>query len=488
MSKTAEQGGTDASLFPLPLSDFEHYMLADDRPSHPMVITLIAHVSGKLDRDRFCNAVVVALHNHPLLNCRVRRMSGRGWCWVSNSPAPPRVEWQEELSPPQPESLSESSLDLRHEAGLRLVVSVSKHRARVQFQIHHACCDGVGGVEFLGDVFAHYGLETSAPGDPTPRPGVVRVAQLAQRDRWSRTAPSLGSLRALGRILDAARRMMRRKPLLIGARRPAVVQSSSGNGPSRLASRMHTQVLSRELTKGLRKFASQQAVTVNDVCIGEMFHTIFDWNRDAEQPSIDKGIVILIPVSLRTPEHDQMPAANLVSYVFVTRTAAECDNGADLLSSIQRQTVESLRSGGQYAFLQCLRFVRRIPGLLQCLLGVKTCFSSVVLANVGDIRRLFSGEFPTQHGKWVAGNVTIDRIDGVAPLRPNTRAAMSIGSYAGELVLNLRTDATVFSEQDAAEFLARFALRLERIANSVARNAGETPAVEVSTPALVSCS
>lgn len=488
MSETAGPGGMDASLFPMPLSDFEHYMLADDRPSHPMVITLVAHVTGNLDRDRFSAAVIIALRSHPLLNCRVQRVARRGLCWVSHSPAPPHIEWHDESATQPPEPLTQSHLDLYREAGLRIRVSVSMHRAQVQFQIHHACCDGVGGVEFLGDVFAHYGLATSSPGAAVPRPGVVRVAHLAKRDRWRGTAPSLVSFRAIGRILDAARRMMRRKPLLIGSRHHAAVPSASDNSSSRPTSRMHTQVLTRELTKGLRKFASQQAVTVNDVCIGEMFHAIFDWNLDADQPDLNRGVVILIPVSLRTPEHDQMPAANLVSYVFVTRTAAECDDASNLLQSIQRQTVESLRSGGQYAFLQSLRFVRRVPGLLRGLLRAKTCFSSFVLANVGDIRRLFSGEFPTQHGKWVAGNVTIDRIDGVAPLRPNTRAAMSIGSYAGQLVLNLRTDASVFSEQDAAEFLARYVLRLERIANSVARNASEKATVESTTAALLSCS
>jgi hypothetical protein len=111
-------------------------------------------------------------------------------------------------------------------------------------------------------------------------------------------------------------------------------------------------------------------------------------------------------------------------------------------------------------------FLRRVPGLLSLLLRTKSCFGSVILAYVGDVRRLFSGRLPQHHGQWVAGNVTIERIDGVAPLRPNTRAAMSIGTYAGEMIINLRTDQAALSKADAADFLAQFVARLERIATT----------------------
>ena len=33
-------------MFPLSLSDFEYYMLVDDRPSHPMVFVVAAHLEG----------------------------------------------------------------------------------------------------------------------------------------------------------------------------------------------------------------------------------------------------------------------------------------------------------------------------------------------------------------------------------------------------------------------------------------------------------
>ncbi|RLT05852.1 MAG: hypothetical protein DWI21_12225 [Planctomycetota bacterium] len=88
----AKQADESESLFPLPLSDFEFYMFVDNRPSYPMVFTMIVHLSGSLDRTHFTAAVNSALSCHPLLNCRVQKLSGRGWCWVADLGASPMID------------------------------------------------------------------------------------------------------------------------------------------------------------------------------------------------------------------------------------------------------------------------------------------------------------------------------------------------------------------------------------------------------------
>jgi len=67
----------------------------------------------------------------------------------------------------------------------------------------------------------------------------------------------------------------------------------------------------------------------------------------------------------------------------------------------------------------------------------------------------------------MAGNVLVRRIYGVAPVRPNTLAAVSIGDYAGELSISLRTDGTVLSEDDSREFFRRYLERLQNLAQTV---------------------
>ena len=460
-SRMKEPSDAQGSPFPLPLSDFEDYMLKDDRPSHPMVFTLIAHLSGLLDRFHFTRAVNEALSCHPLLNCRIQKLTGRGWCWVAELGGSPKIDWLEQADDWMPVDHPISPIDLRREPGLRVLVAASEDRAQVVFHFHHSCCDGAGAVEFLGEVFARYGLATVAPNEESPTIGTADVAMLTRRDDFSETRFERSrSNRSLSQLLGKAGRLLFRRPTPILAKRPIgeILSQSVGH------SSMITQVLPKEVTRCLRAIAQSLSASVNDLCLLEMLRLIGSWNRAAGDAPLNRWIRLVIPVSLRTPDHDQVPAANMVSLAFVTRKSAECDDAMSLLQSIRKQTSEALHSQEGFVFLKCVRFLRRVPGLLSLLLRTKSCFGSIILAYVGDVRRLFSGRLPQRHGKWVAGNVMIERIDGVAPIRPNTRAAMSIGTYAGEMIINLRTDRAALSQDDAADFLAQFAARLTRIA------------------------
>ena len=69
-------------MFPLPLSDFEYYMLVDDRPSHPMVFVMAAQLTGTFRQAALQQALDELIQCHPFLNCRVAEIPGRGWCWT----------------------------------------------------------------------------------------------------------------------------------------------------------------------------------------------------------------------------------------------------------------------------------------------------------------------------------------------------------------------------------------------------------------------
>ena len=58
----------------------------------------------------------------------------------------------------------------------------------------------------------------------------------------------------------------------------------------------------------------------------------------------------------------------------------------------------------------------------------------------------------------------VEQICGVAPIRPNTRAAVTVNEYGGQLFLHLRTDSLVFSEVDSQRFLSEFSQRLADLA------------------------
>ena len=138
-----------------------------------------------------------------------------------------------------------------------------------------------------------------------------------------------------------------------------------------------------------------------------------------------------------------------------------------LLKSIHRQTGDVVFNREGIVCLKIFKVLRKFPQGMKIFLGLKSCLSTAVLANIGDIRRRFGGRFPLKNGKWVAGNVLVERLTGVAPVRPNTRAAVSIGEYAGELSISLRTDAVAINLEDSQRFLRGFVEALEQLAAGV---------------------
>ena len=153
---TAQSPGEPArDLFPLPLSPFEPYMALDDTDAYPMTFVLLIKLKGNLLREPFQHAVHIALKRHPLLASRICHIPGKGTCWVPVATAAPQLFWgNSQLS--QHFALREAAvwerIDLAREIGLRISVDADSDRADVLFGFHHACTDGIGAVQFIGDL------------------------------------------------------------------------------------------------------------------------------------------------------------------------------------------------------------------------------------------------------------------------------------------------------------------------------------------------
>jgi len=105
------------------------------------------------------------------------------------------------------------------------------------------------------------------------------------------------------------------------------------------------------------------------------------------------------------------------------------------------------------AMLWGFAIARRIPGLFRFSRRVQPDFATTVLTNVGEVRRLFENRFPLKKGRAVAGNVVIQSVDGVAPVRENTNIAMAFGTYGGELIMHVSRNTRLFSEADVDQLL-----------------------------------
>jgi hypothetical protein len=442
--------------WPLPLSDFEYYMYCDDSPRYPMTFCLRAHLQGRLRKKDLEEALSVALERHPLFQARIQR-TWRGYVWIPVTDRKIPLEWSDD---PESQSPEPGWLDLSREPGLRVWVRTNGDRSTITVQYHHACCDGVGALQFLGDLLAHYGSLTSTENQPQPvlqelfPDLLLRRGQITDRSR--RKPPPRRSLKG---VFQKYKRYVSRRTMILA------VPRGSRQAETR-PSIMQTRVLERCLCRSLQEVANRQGVHLNDLCLLEMFLTLRDWNRQQEGLNPDEWLRIGMPINMRTPELAGLPACNMVSFMFLPRRPDDCDDERALLAGIREQTRRTLKERLGNWFLAIIRFARRVPGLLPLILKRRRPFATAILANVGEIERHLGAVFPEQDGKTVAGNVVVERIEGVAPVREATRMAVSLGIWSGELIVNMNCDPRWFSLRDAEQLLAIFIDRLRQRAET----------------------
>ena len=476
-TSVALSGATGDSLtFPLPLSPFEDYMLTDDRASHPMVIVMLVDVRGSLNEQEFRESVREVLHAHPLLRCRIESIHGCN-VWIPCETTPDPVQW-EILTTGRPEERFPEvcPLNVRAGQGLRIHVYRGEHNARVILELHHCCCDGIAAVQLIGELFARYGQKSAPAASLQPEfaePDANLLPLRTETPTENKAAPP--ARRSLTRLCGKIGRLLLRRPSRLADSRQRAAHAATGSTFQPHRQSIFFRTLSRDAYRAIRGVVVRHRVTFNDLLLREMLLHVRDWNSTAGIATPASWVRIAVPISMRSPMHADIPACNLVSYALVTHRMQECNQPENLLRVIHEKTSSLLSGREGLIALRLFALLRRIPGAMRCFLSQWACAGSLVLANVGDVRRRFRGRFPLQDGKWIAGNVIVDRIAGVSPVRPETLVALAVAEYAGEVTISLKTDGSVISREDSERFLDEF---LDRLLSQI-------PATE-SQPATVS--
>lgn len=455
----------DGSCFAVPLSNFESYMWLDDGPKYPMVFFIELHLTGHLQRLPFEEALAETLRFHPLLTSCVRRNRWGRSSWVPAGHSP-RVEWLSVDERPFFEPVP--GIDLTQEPGLRMWVRHQPAESRVVFQFHHAATDGVGAIQFLGDLLARYGVRTTRPGEEPPEPGVVTPQRLHQREMlWPGPEFRRGLWRrTCQRWWDLARKRVR--PLAPG--RGAMDADAGRRHPP--FPPFYTRVLDRGIVRGLQQSSAALCVTINDLCALAMFRTLAWWNDSHGSESPNQWLRLGVPLSLRTPLHDDLPAANSVSFMMLSQRQGDLADGPRVLAYVHRAA--EVCAGGVEGRLFTFWLggaAAQWPWLFLRGAG-RGCFCTAVLANVGNVRRHLRGRFPLREGKCVAGSVVLESLTGAAPIRPGTPVAASIGLYAGRLYLNMNCDPAWCSPGEAENLIDRFTETIVSLAGPCPEAAG----------------
>ena len=393
------------------LTAFEHLMLADARPPHPMIFFLECEVEGPLCLDRLRAAVIAAAARHPLIRSRVGFRGGRPH-WLA-----PDVEPVVEPGGPQ----AWRPIDLAVESGLRLVVLPAATGHRVVMVAHHASIDGVAAGEFFGDLWACY----DGRDPPAFAPGRRRrSSQPADTARSVAAPPAGGAFRStLPFVAFRPRPLARRADL-------ASVDDAPALGPPQPP--FACQTLERDLTATLRSTATTNGWTLNDLVVTAVMRAVGRWNERAGGRA--GNVRVTLPVNLR-PTGARGPARNELGYAFLDRTAAACADPKRLAAGLAEASRWIVEHDAAREFLAAADVLSRRPWLLRAITRLPLCFSTAVVSTIGDPSRRMRAGVPKVDGLDAPGGLLIRQIRGVPPLRPGTRASLGGTTYAGELTL-----------------------------------------------------
>jgi hypothetical protein len=445
---------------PLEVLPFEEYMLRDDRPGYPMNTFARLRFSGPLERDAAEMAFQTALSRHPLLRAIVRPAAHGRLEWVAADPGPPPLVWcRGPCDGPFPPT---GGIDLTAESGLKGWVVEDGSRAVLVLQFHHACCDGVGLLQVVEDFLLAY--SSALPGPPG-RNGLQRLEPhlLPGREAFGLT-PQNGSraLPAQATGLLGLRQLLTRHPIPLLAHEPTPFDPLPPGYPA-----VMTRQLPPAELRALKQLAVRDGVTVNQRLIRDLFVAVDDFQARYQPHAAEGWLRFSVPINLREAKDRRLPAANVVSMVFLDRRRAQIADPDRLLASIHHDLELSRRLRLGLTFMWSISFFRALPGGLDHMTMGERCVATCVISNLGTVLRRTPLE--RQQGRIVAGNVVLEDMDILAPLRPGTAAAFLIFCYADALCVSMHYDPRRLAREQATDLLDSF---LRRVRAPLAGQAG----------------
>ncbi len=447
------------ATFPLRITPFEAFFLADESASHPMVFFMQLELHGELDREQFDRALEWASWRHPLLRAKLEKRGAYDGHWVLDADWTVPCGWQTDE---RPILLNEKFLfDLTRESGLRVWGQCKGEKATVTFQFHHACCDGIGAVSFLGDLLVAYDCLLGEGRQATGlRP--LEFEQLGLR-RLVRSTNIGMAIVNTGRSVALwwSRYLWRQAtplaaPHTAGEQRPVCVPGFI----------VHS--FSSDDTNRLRQASRTRGVTLNTLMLRDLLRCLHRWSMPHAVKPL-KRLSILVPVDLRERIDARLPACNRLGYAFADWRVRNGELEEPLLADLEEQAVRYPPRRQAMVLLQGLAVARRV-GTMSWLVNRRTCLATAVFSNLGDRSRRFAAKLRRREGRVIAGNVVVDKILGAPPLRPGTCAGMTVGIYARQLTICFRTDPLHFDSSDTRRMLEEYVQQLSQTAQETSRS------------------
>lgn len=435
--------------FPLPLVAFEQYMLADDRRTYPMDYFFRLRFSGLLDRSALATALAAALSRNPLLSAVVRSNAKDRYEWVAWEGDAAEPCWLDQ--PPCGGYPRCHHIDLQREPGVRTFGWDEAGCSCLLLQFHHACCDGVGALQFIEDLCVGYANQTQGTSSSQYRS--IDSELLAGRGRFGlRTGTFLRMLPSQAIGLKGVQQYIMRRPSPIHRYdREAASRPLPDAYPAAV-----TIQFNEEQTRLLRQLAVDRNVTWNDLLLAEVFCAVHEYQRRQGRTG-DDWLRFTVPINLRGSADRRQSAVNVVGMVFLDRRPSQIRDPARLLGSIhdEMRLIRRHRLGLTSALV--LGMACRVPGGLANAVRRDGCKATALVTNLGQLQLMR----PPQEGTEATfGNVRITEVDILATFRPHTHAAFAVFDYANRQTISLHYDARVFTPHTAADLVNGLEQRL----------------------------
>ena len=279
-------------------------------------------------------------------------------------------------------------------------------------------------------------------------------ALLAQRGSFGLTTgkllkmlpAQLSGLIGAGTSCSVSRSRCRRTTVALNAALPGALAEPF---PAVRTGRLEAECLTR-----LSAAAAERQVTVNDWLLRDFFLAVDDFRGRHGVPGKKDWVRISVPMNLRQPGDERMPAANIVSMVFLDRNSRQCADPAKLLHGIHDEIALIRRRQLGLTFIWSLHALRATPGGMAGRVGKGRCEATCVVTNLG--RALAGSTLPFRAGKLAAANLLLEDVELFAPPREGTAATIALVFYAGGLNICLQYDGLRMTAERAEDLLATY--------------------------------
>ena len=433
-------------MVPLRLTPWESLALAVDQPAYPMQFRLRAIFAGEMERHAWSEALRSALLRHPLLCARLEQPKEGGPVWKSVPVDELPVTWIDDES-----FAGRAPIDLSREIGARLqMVQSDVQQSVALLDVHHACCDALGALQFLHDaswIYAHRHHATP-PSLPETIPSRLNRRSWYGRTwwEWLRRLPQ-DSLALLGFY-----EFWFHRPMALGQPRQADHSEAPPAVPGVADPVVH---LPARVTGDLRARARSSGVTLNDLLATALFEVLDETLVDAAVRKTGNVIRLTMPVSLRRPDDQTIPAANWVSLFYLDRQPGRSRSPQALLRSVHW---EMALCKAWNAGLTMIRFLglRHLLTRQHPAHGRRdSCLSTAVMSNLCELSSVWD---------WPAsGSPLVWQLIGLEfspPILPLTAVALGVVTVRGQMSVTLNYDRTRLTDVAAQAFLERYRDRL----------------------------